>query len=411
MSPATTRTGCSPAFARHRVRLAGLTGLALLLLSACASVPADTGAAPVRPAPEPATRLVLQTTDFTRVSGWQSHDPRPAFSAFLRSCDAIERRAANQPLNPNAPHAGNAGDWHGICADARRLGAPDALAARRFFETHFRPVSVDGEGRLTGYYEPLVDARRVPDGEFSMAIRARPGLRPAGDLSQLIAGLDADHWSGADEARPRTEIEALNIGVPLAWGRPIDVFFMQIQGSGRLVFEDGSQRRAAFAAHNGHPYVSIGRLLLDRGELPPGQASKQHIEAWLHRNGPAAWTPLFNENPRYVFFHMQEIVDPQSGPLGSQGVPLTPMGSMAVDPAYHAWGVPIFVTGDVSGQGPWAGLVIAQDAGGAITGPVRGDLFFGWGYEAGETAGRQNSFARWHILLPERLALRYARIS
>lgn len=244
-----------------------------------------------------------------------------------------------------------------------------------------------------------------------MAIRARPGLRPAGDMSQLIAGIGAERWNAADEARTRSEIEALDIGVPLAWGRPIDVFFMQIQGSGRLVFDDGSQRRAAFAAHNGHPYVSIGRLLLDRGELPPGQASKQHIEDWLRRNGPAAWTPLFNENPRYVFFDLQDIPDPNAGPLGSQGVPLTPMGSLAVDPAFHAWGVPVFVRGEVSGQGLWSGLLIAQDAGGAITGPVRGDLFFGWGYEAGETAGRQNSFARWHILLPERLAVRFARVS
>lgn len=411
MSPAIIPTGAFRACVRPDIALAAF---AALLISACASVPADTGAgaAPVRPVPgDPPAGLTLRTSDFSRVEGWRSHDPRPALSAFLRSCDVILRRPADQPLNPRAPHAGHAGDWHGICAEAQRVRSDDAGSARHFFETRFRPVEVSGEGRLTGYYEPLVEARAYPDQEFSMAIRARPGLRPAGDMSQLIAGIGAERWNAADEARTRSEIEALDIGVPLAWGRPIDVFFMQIQGSGRLVFDDGSQRRAAFAAHNGHPYVSIGRLLLDRGELPPGQASKQHIEDWLRRNGPAAWTPLFNENPRYVFFDLQDIPDPNTGPLGSQGVPLTPMGSLAVDPAFHAWGVPVFVRGEVSGQGLWSGLLIAQDAGGAITGPVRGDLFFGWGYEAGETAGRQNSFARWHILLPERLAVRFARVS
>lgn len=386
--------------------------LLALVLTACASVP-DAPHTPAQPPPVVSSLHLQRAPGFGALEGWQSHDALPALLAFGQSCAAILRRQPGQPLNPRAPHAGQAGDWHEVCREAGDLlargAAPDS--ARRFFETRFTPFAVGGEGRLTGYYEPMVQARRYPDGEFSMAIRARPGLVPRGDMSQLIAGLDADRFGGADEARPRAEIEAMNIGVPLAWGRPIDVFFMQIQGSGRLVFEDGSQRRAAFAAHNGHPYVSIGRLLLDRGELAPGQASKQHIENWLVRNGPAAWTPLFNENPRYVFFDLQEITDPRTGPMGSQGVPLTPMGSLAVDPAFHAWGVPVFVRGEVSGQGMWGGLLIAQDAGGAITGPVRGDLFFGWGDEAGQVAGRQNSFARWHILLPNALAARLARTS
>lgn len=408
MLPAIIRTGGC----RRRVR-PSVPGLLLLtfVLSACASVPQ---APPPPDRPPVVSSLDLRPlAGFAALEGWQSHNASAALFSFGSSCDALLRRPADRALNERAPYAGRAGDWHDVCHEAIRLIAQGATpdAARRFFEARFTPVAVGGEGRLTGYYEPLVQARPYPDSEFSMAIRARPGLAPRGDLSQLIAGLDAAHYGGADEARPRAEIEAMNIGVPLAWGRPIDVFFMQIQGSGRLVFEDGSQRRAAFAAHNGHPYVSIGRLLLDRGELPPGQASKHHIENWLVRGGPSAWAPLFNENPRYVFFDLQEIADPATGPMGSQGVPLTPMASLAVDPAFHAWGVPVFIHGEVSGQGRWAGLVIAQDAGGAITGPVRGDLFFGWGDEAGQTAGRQNSFARWHLLLPNRLAARLARVS
>lgn len=403
MSRAAIRTGSFLRSARPSFLLLACAAL----VSACSSVPDNPRRTP--PAPSVTSSLDLRPlSGFHQLSGWQQHDARAAFRAFVASCEAILRRDAGRALNERAPHAGQAGDWHGPCAQALRLDsrAIDAAAARAFFEAHFTPVAVGGEGRLTGYYEPLVQARQYPDTEFSMPIRARPGLAPRGDISQLIAGLDASRHGGVDEVRPRAEIEAMNIGVPLAWGRPIDVFFMQIQGSGRLVFEDGSQRRAAFAAHNGQPYVSIGRLLLDRGELAPGQASKQHIEDWLVRNGPSAWTPLFNENPRYVFFDMQPILDPDTGPMGSQGVPLTPMASLAVDPAFHAWGVPVFIEGDVSGQGRWAGLVIAQDAGGAITGPVRGDLFFGWGDAAGEAAGRQNSMARWHILLPSPLAAR-----
>ncbi len=408
MSRATTRTGGFLPCARPST----LAALCLaLILSACASVPDTPSATPQPPA---VSSLDLRPlSGFGALEGWARHDVSAALRSFGQSCEAIQRRPADRPLNERAPYAGRAGDWHAVCGEALTLIARGATAqmARSFFEARFTPVALGGEGRLTGYYEPMVQARYYPDNEFSMAIRARPGLSPRGDMSQLIAGLDADRFSGADEARPRAEIEAMNIGVPLAWGRPIDVFFMQIQGSGRLVFDDGSQRRAAFAAHNGHPYVSIGRLLLDRGELPPGQASKHHIESWLVRNGPAAWTPLFNENPRYVFFDLQEIADPNTGPMGSQGVPLTPMASLAVDPAFHAWGVPVFIDGEVSGQGRWNGLVIAQDAGGAITGPVRGDLFFGWGDEAGQTAGRQNSFARWHLLLPHALAARLRRVS
>lgn len=407
MSRAITPTGGFLRFARPDA-LAAL--VCACFLQACAGSP---GPSVPDHGPAASSLDLRPHSGFAALNGWDQHDARGALVSFGRSCEAILRRPADRALSDRVSYAGRAGDWHEVCEDALQLIAvnPDAHAARQFFEARFTPVAVGGDGRLTGYYEPMVDVRRYPDTEFSMAIRARPGVAPRGDISQIIAGLDTGHHGGTDELRPRAEIEAMNIGVPLAWGRPVDVFFMQIQGSGRLRFDDGSQRRAAFAAHNGHPYVSIGRLLLDRGELPPGQASKDHIESWLNRNGPAAWTPLFNENPRYVFFDMQDIADPNAGPAGSQGVPLTPMASLAVDPAFHAWGVPVFVQGEVSGRGHWAGLVIAQDAGGAITGPVRGDLFFGWGDEAGQIAGRQNSFARWHLLLPNRLARRLGRVS
>ncbi|XBQ17202.1 MAG: MltA domain-containing protein [Oceanicaulis sp.] len=355
---------------------------------------------------------------FSEVAGWRAADPRPALAAFSESCARIEALPDHEPMNPRAPYAGTAGDWRGACLQAAMInaGAPTAEQARAFFERNFAPVRLAETGRLTGYYEPYVEVRSRPDAEFSMAIRARPGDLLTGDLGQFIAGLEGERIVGRAEDqqfRPyltRAEIERENLGVPLAWGRPIDVFFLQIQGSGRLIFEDGGQARARFAAHNGQPYVSIGRILIDRGELSPHDASKQDIQAWLRARGPLAWRPLFDENPRYVFFSLDTDIDPGEGPIGSQGAPLTPMASLAVDPAHHAWGVPVWLEAAIDGAPSWKGLVVTQDAGGAITGPARGDLFFGWGPEAGDRAGRQNDpSAQWTLLLPTELAHRAAR--
>jgi membrane-bound lytic murein transglycosylase A len=350
------------------------------------------------------------------LSGWADLDARGALSAFVRSCRRIQDRPDAAAMNPNAPYAGTAGDWRGVCLEAAMLNPadPDPHQARRFFERNFTPLNWRPTGRLTGYYEPYLEVRASPTPEFSMAIRALPGDLLRGDLGQFIAGLEGQSIVGRatdnqrfEPYRTRREIEALNLGVPLAWGRPIDVFFLQIQGSGRLLYPDGSQARVRFAAHNGLEYVSIGRLLIERGELAPHAASKQDIEAWLQRRGPRAWEALFNENPRYVFFTLDTLDDPNEGPTGAQGAPLTPMASLAIDPQHHAWGVPILLTTDLPDAPDWTGLVISQDAGGAITGQTRGDLFYGWGGEAGARAGRQNDpDARWVILLPNALAAR-----
>lgn len=423
-SPPAIPTGASPRSSRTPRALTGLAALFTLLLSACAGDPAPPGAGPTappraeRPAPEPPRadeRLHTRRAAFDDLSGWTAIDPRPALSAFVKSCRRIEARPDHEPMNPRAPYAGTAGDWRGACLEAAMLDSPglSETAARDFFERNFAPVRVRETGRLTGYYEPYVEVRSQPDREFSMAIRARPGDLLTGDLGQFIAGHEGRRIVGrAQESRftpylTRAEIERENLGVPLAWGRPIDVFFLQIQGSGRLLYPDGGEARVRFAAHNGRDYVSIGRILIERGELEPHNASKQDIEAWLRARGPLAWRPLFDENPRYVFFSLDTDVDPDEGPIGSQGAALTPMASLAIDPAHHAWGVPVFLEAAIHGEPDWRGLVVTQDAGGAILGPARGDLFFGWGYEAGEQAGRQNDpAARWTLLLPRRVAAR-----
>jgi membrane-bound lytic murein transglycosylase A len=357
----------------------------------------------------------LNATAFEGLAGWREVDAGPALQALVRSCRRWDAKPDSDLLNPNAPYAGRVADWRGACLEAAMLAPlnPDSDAARAFFERNFKPMTLRGSGQLTGYYEPNVEVRAYPDSEFSMAIRARPDDLLTGDLGQFIAGLQGRRIVGraADQTfepyRSRADIEAMDLGIPLAWGRPIDVFFLQIQGSGRLIYPAGEQARVRFAAHNGLTYVSIGRILIQRGELEPHNASKQAIEDWLNLHGPSAWQPLFDENPRYVFFSLDALDDPDEGPLGAQGAPLTPLASLAVDPRHHAWGVPILVSADLPDAPGWRGLVIAQDAGGAIQGPVRGDLFYGWGDAAGQRAGRQNDpDARWTILLPRALAER-----
>ena len=429
ISAARTRTGDCPALNRPSLCLVAALGLgASLLLSACASDqtvsrPASASTSPTQ-ASAPVERrasvdAILQAParlenrlSYGQLSGWADANPAPAIAAFLASCERLSARPDQDWMNARAEYAGRVGDWRDICLQAS-LMTPASLTpadARAFFERNFTPVSVGHSGKLTGYYEPVMEARAQPDGEFSMAIRARPGDLLTGDLGQFIAGLEGERIVGRSENqefvpyRPRAQIEAENLGVPLAWGRPIDVFFLQIQGSGRLVYPDGGEARVRFSAHNGLPYVSIGRILIQRGELEPHNASKQDIKAWLEARGPLSWRPLFDENPRYVFFSLDTDINHDVGPIGAQGAPLTPMASLAVDPAYHAWGVPVFLNAAIDGEPNWSGLVIAQDAGGAIKGPARGDLFFGWGFEPGERAGRQNDdHARWTVLLPHHL--------
>ncbi len=387
-----------------------------LTLAACASSGGSTSSGrytPSSPSYTPPAQRVSQghVVDYRQVSGWGYHDPRPALTSFLQSCTYIVRRNPSDPLSPNTPYAGRIGDWLDICAAAQALsyGAVSEADARTFFEDHFTPVELGGEGKLTGYYEPIIDVRSQPDSEYSMAIRAVPGDLFSGDVGQLIAGLDQGYDPYSEKTAdvgPRGDIESYDLGAPLAWGHPIDVFFLQVQGSGRLRFEDGREARAAFAAHNGYSYVSIGRVLINRGELDPHRASKQDIENWLWARGPSAWRDLFNENPRYVFFRLIPIDNHDLGPVGAQGVPLTPLASLAVDRNLYPLGAPIWIESDLAEAPNWTGLVIAQDAGGAITGPLRGDMFYGWGEAAERRSGRQNAQARWTIFLPHHLARR-----
>ncbi len=326
---------------------------------------------------------------------WYASDHRPALKAFQRSCMRWLKAPDDKPVHAKLPEYGSIGDWRDVCQEAHVLPASDRQAVRQYFERNFLPVHLQhhggNTGLLTAYYQPEIDVRRVADAEFS----------------EPILTLPAD----AEKRRlPRSKISAKTAPV-IADGRLIDVFFMQIQGSGVLAFPDGQRLRAAYAGNNGHAYASIGRVLLRSGELMPGKASKQDIEAWMRRAGPARAKALADENARYIWFRA-ETIKPDEGPTGAFQVPLTAMGSLAVDPREHAYGVPIWLNvnlpkkaGDYNGSS--AGLlVIAQDTGSAIVGPMRGDIYFGSGDEAGARAGVMKHQGKWYTLLPRALAER-----
>jgi len=350
--------------------------------------------APSEPPPEPVIEAPAPS-GFSALPYWNNHDPRPALAAFVRGCETWSEADPIAPLNPNLPQYGTYADWQVSCQGASVLQSvtPSAEDARQFFESWFKPVTLRtpgaADGLLTGYYEPEVEVRLKPDSIFSEPILAKPR-------------------SEATLRLPRSQVNARTSRV-IAYGRPIDVFFLQIQGSGRLKYANGRILRAAYAANNGHPYKSIGGVLIRRGVLTKESASKQSIADWMVRNGPKAARELMNENPRYIYFTEQSIV-PNEGPQGAMRVPLTGMGAVAVDPRYHPYGSLIWLDttlptrpGDYRGQRTGL-LVAAQDTGGAIKGPLRADLFFGSGVEAGDRAGVQKHRARWTLLLPMALA-------
>lgn len=350
--------------------------------------------APTEPPPEPVIEAPAPS-GFAALAHWAEHDPTPALEAFVRGCDTWAEAEDKALLNPNLPQYGTFGDWRLTCQSAAVLMSvnPQAVDVRQFFESWFTPVSLTTpgalDGLLTGYYEPEVDVRLKANAEFSEPILSKP-------TSKTILSL------------PRSQVNASTSRV-IAYGRPIDVFFLQIQGSGRLKYEDGRILRAAYAANNGQSYRSIGGVLIRRGELTRETASKQSIADWMTRNGPKAARDLMNENPRYIYFTEQSI-RPDEGPQGAMRVPLTAMGAIAVDPRYHPYGTLVWLEttlpmrpGDYRGQATGV-LVAAQDTGNAIKGPLRADLFFGSGDNAGNRAGVQKHRARWTILLPRNIA-------
>jgi membrane-bound lytic murein transglycosylase A len=326
-----------------------------------------------------------------------------------------------------------------LCRDSLQVSASDPRGVRRFFEERFvphrlseaasvaaKPADPAGLQQLiTGYYEPFVRGARSPGGRYQT-----PLYRPPPDLVTVSLGHQYPELRNlrlrgrivktpqGDQLMPypsRAEIDrgGLLKGLEIAWLEdPIEAFFLQVQGSGKVALDNGQVMRLGYANQNGHPYKSIGRWLVEQGELTLAQASMQGIKNWVAAN-PQRRQELLHQNPSVVFFReLPASQDPTEGPLGSLGVPLTAGRSLAVDPRYVALGLPVFLRTEIpvrdAASGayrprPLARLMMAQDTGSAITGIHRGDFYFGSGSEAGESAGRMRYRGEMTILLPRGL--------
>lgn len=359
----------------------------------------------------------LDPADFSELPGFAQDDPRPALRAFLRGCPAFARMDGDAPVDPlGDPRLGTAGDWRRICERAAAVDPEDPEAVRRFFTAHFRPLAVDdgedGRGLFTGYYEPELSGSPVPDARFAHPLYARPPDLVDVDLGLFDPELRGRRIAGRVEGTrlvpyfDRAAIDAGALagrGLELLWvDDPVDAFFLHIQGSGRVRLPDGRVLRVGYAGQNGRPYRAIGRDLVEMGELSREEVSLFSIRAWLEAH-PDRARGLLHRNPSYVFFRILGEVRGDEGPPGAMDVPLTPERSIAVDRRYWPLGVPFFVDVPVpfpEGERPWRRLVVAQDTGGAIRGPIRADVFWGWGERAEFTAGHMKHEGRMWVLVP-----------
>ncbi len=375
--------------------------LAAAALAACETTP---------PPAKPPEKLVLARVEFAELPGWRDDDTAAALPALRRSCAKLAAESKSPAVAP--PEAAT---WlAGMRPACEALGAVpdgDEAAARRYLESWFRPYRASAgstqEGLFTGYYEPELGGARKKSAGFSVPLYGEPGDLVTVNLGAFDDSLKGKHVTGrvvghALEPYPtRAEIEAgrLDGKAPeLLWlADPVDAFFLQIQGSGRVVLEDGSVVHVGYAGANGRRYVSIGRLLVERGAMRLEDVSLQSLKAWL-RAHPEDAKALMDADASYVFF--RELTG--DGPIGAEGVALTPGRSLAVDPKFVLLGLPLWldIASPQGGQQRIRRLVVAQDIGAAIKGPLRGDLFWGHGAEAEAMAGRMRSKGSYYLLLP-----------
>jgi membrane-bound lytic murein transglycosylase A len=394
--------------------------LAAALLAGCTAIQPAPPAVPV-PAPTPTPPLLrLDAVQFSELQDWSQSDLRRALQAFQRSCAVLAARPDDAPLG-GVNYSGTAGEWRQACSVGTPASTDDPETARRFFESEFVPYRVTpgvGAGFFTGYYEPLLRGSRTRHDSYQTPLYAVPG-----DLVNVDLGLFRENLKGQRivgkvmDGRlvpypTRADIESRTGAVPILFvDDPIDAYFLQVQGSGRVLLDDGTVVRAAYAGQNGRPYISIGRILIQRGELTLETSSMQTIRAWLLAH-PGQAQQLMNENPSFVFFTEQPIGDPSLGAVGAQGVPLIPEASLAVDLTVHALGVPAWI--ETTAPDPdltkpdhiFNRLLVMQDTGGAIRGPVRGDVYWGYSPDAGAIAGRMRGEGRMTVLLPKSVAAR-----
>ncbi|WP_173068195.1 murein transglycosylase A [Sulfurimicrobium lacus] len=371
--------------------------LLLSLFSACASLPPPSVVGVVPPPAVTVAAPPLQAAAWNTVSGWSEDDPAQAWSAFLQSCGAMKQQPA----------------WKAVCDMAAvQTAQPESL--RRFFEENFTPYQVtnpdnSSDGLITGYYEPLLNGSRTRTSRFRYPLYAAPADLLVVDLASVYPELKGMRLRGrlqGNRVVPYYSRAEIDNGVAPLKGRElfwvddaVDLFFLQIQGSGKIRLPGGEMVRIGYADQNGYPYKSIGKALVERGELTLDKASMQGIKDWAKRN-PGKLTELLDVNASYVFF--RELPNQLSGPLGALGVPLTAGRSLAVDPRTIPLGAPVFLSTTWPNDAkPLNRLMLAQDTGGAIKGVVRADFFWGFGNDAGKYAGSMKQAGKMWVLLPK----------
>ncbi len=380
----------------------------LLLLTACSTKTTPPPITPeettkptepiTQPTEEPSAISTHIQVKWSALTGWMDDDLQPAWETFLQSCTVL----AKQSL------------WQETCSLAASMQQVNNSTLRNFFETYFMPYQIiddkgNDEGLITGYYEPLLQGSRTPSERYRYPLYTAPDELLIIELGDLYPELKDLRLRGRLEGRKivpyysradiMNEPEKLN-GHELVWvDDEVELFFLQIQGSGRVMLNDGEIMKVGYADQNGYPYNSIGRLLVQQGELPLEKASMQGIKQWGQQN-PAKLNNLLQQNARYVFF--RELPADLSGPIGAMGVPLTAGRSIAIDPRSIPQGVPVFLaTTWPNTDKPLNRLMVAQDVGGAIKGGIRADFFWGFGHEAGNQAGKMKQKVKMWVLMPQ----------
>ena len=357
----------------------------------------------------------LEPIKWSELAGWTADDHLAAFAAYQASCRAVlKRQHADERAELSAALLN-------VCRKAANLRPQDTESARAFFEQNFQPLRIgrlgEAEGLLTGYFEPIVAGSRFPSPEFHVPLYRRPrdlvaaGYKP-GAVAFPNKGVRIGRRNGNNELVPYHDRGAIEAGaldgqrLEICWLRDVfDLLAIQLEGSGRVILEDGTPLRVSFDSHNGYPYSSIERVLVDRNLIPRAAMSPQSVRGWMAAHADEG-AKVRATNRSYVFFRVTGLTN-EGEPVGAQGVPLTPGRSIAVD-RVHEYGTPFFIEADLPIEGrkpasPFQRLMIAQDTGSAIVGPARADLYWGAGDEAGRVAGRIRHLGRFVMLVPREL--------
>ncbi len=369
--------------------------LLLIPLAACVSRPQATpGAAPT---------AQFEAVNFSKLPGWRADDALAAWPAIVSTCAVLGARA----------------DWQPFCSAVAATSPHDAGFVRGFLEQHLQPYKVwrvtgrkrEKTGLVTGYFEPLIYGSRTRDARHATPLYRRPADLLIVDLADVIPELKGKRVRGRLEgnkvvpyySRGQSRQAPGLTGHEIVWiDNALDAFLLEVQGSGRVQLATGETIRLQYADQNGHPYRSIGRYLADQGVMTIDQVNMPAIRNWLAAN-PQRVNEVLDSNPSVVFFDEAPLVDPSIGPKGAQGLPLTAGRSIAIDPRFLPLGAPMFLSTTLPGgsNAPLQRLVVAQDTGGAIRGPIRADFFFGFGSEAGARAGMMKYDGEMWVLWPK----------